>query len=231
MPNTDRNCENDTAGTGKVLIWDWPIRTFHWLLVILVTISFVSGKAGGNAMQIHMWSGYTILALLIFRVIWGVIGGRFARFSSFVRGPAAVWRYARSLMHPGHSGRLGHNPLGGWSIVAMLLSLLVQAVTGLFADDQIFTQGPLYPWVSNATSRLLTRIHLYNQWVILALIGLHVLAVFFYLVVKGDNLITPMVTGRKPWNTGFEAPADPPRTLAAVIAAVLSAAAVLLLVR
>ncbi|RJQ86869.1 MAG: cytochrome B [Desulfobacteraceae bacterium] len=231
MPNTAQKQEKGAQGSRMIMIWDRPTRLFHWALVLLVTTSFVTAKIGGNAMRYHMWSGFSILALLIFRLVWGIIGSRYARFSSFVRGPTAVWRYTRSLMRPDHPGHLGHNPLGGWSIIAMLLALLLQAVTGLFANDEIFTQGPLYPWVSNPTSRLLTHIHHLNQWVILTLIGLHVLAVFFYLLVKRDNLITPMITGAKPWHAGLEAPADAPRTTVAVIVTILSAAAVYLLVR
>ncbi len=231
MHATEHSTGKEAPAPRSVMIWDGPTRLFHWALVILVTVSFVTGNLGGNAMRYHVWSGYTILALLIFRLIWGFIGSRYARFSSFLRGPAAVWRYARSLLRPGHPGHLGHNPLGGWSIVAMLLALLLQTGTGLFANDEIFTQGPLYPLVSDATSSLLTGIHLLNQWVILLLVGTHILAVFFYLFIKHDNLITPMITGVKPWQAAVAAPVEKSRTLIAIILAALSAAAVYLLVR
>jgi cytochrome b len=205
---------------------------FHWALVVLVTTSFVTGHIGGNAMAYHLRSGFTILGLLIFRLIWGVVGGYYARFASFVRSPASAMRYARSLMRPGHPRYPGHNPLGGWSVIAMLLALMLQVGTGLFATDEIFTQGPLYPLVSDSTADWLTGIHVFNQWVIVSLVALHLAAVLFYFIVKHDNLITPMITGVKPWSAATEAPAsDPPRTALALIVAALSAAAVVLIVR
>jgi cytochrome b len=231
LQNNEQKPASDFAGKRSVLIWGWPTRVFHWALVVLVTTSFVTGNIGGNAMRYHLWSGFTILGLLIFRLVWGFVGSRYARFSSFVRGPAAAWHYARSLMHPDHPGHLGHNPLGGWSIIAMLLALLLQVVSGLFATDEIFTQGPLYPLVSDSTADWLTGIHVFNQWVIVSLIVLHLTAVLFYLTVKHDNLITPMITGVKPWHAATEAPSDAPNTGMALIVAALSAAAVVFIVR
>jgi cytochrome b len=181
----------------SILVWDLPTRLFHWLLLILVIVSFVTGYTGGLWMQYHVWSGCSILGLLIFRLVWGLIGGRYARFSSFVRGPGTALRYASGLLHRVAQQYLGHNPLGGWSVLAMLTALLIQAITGLFANDDIFTTGPLYSWVSKATSDWLTHIHRLNQEVILLLVGLHVAAVLFYLFIKGENLIIPMLTGRK----------------------------------
>ena len=180
-----------------VEVWDIPTRLFHWLLMILVTVCFVTAKLGGNAMTYHISSGLGVLGLLIFRLIWGIIGSQTARFSQFIRSPMAAWRYGRSLMKNNPLLYLGHNPLGGWSILAMLLALLLQATTGLFANDEIFTHGPLYAWVSDATSSELTNIHLINQGVILGLVSLHILAVIFYFWVKHENLILPMITGRK----------------------------------
>jgi cytochrome b len=183
----------------SIQVWDLPTRVFHWLLVTLVTVSFVSAKIGGAWMQYHVWSGSAVLGLLMFRLAWGFAGGRHARFSTFVRGPGAVLRYTQNLLRTEAPSHLGHNPLGGWSVLAMLLALFVQAVTGLFANDDIFTEGPLYPWVGKATSDWLTHIHLLNQGVILLLVGVHVLAVLFYLIMKHENLIQPMFTGRKYW--------------------------------
>jgi cytochrome b len=183
-----------------VLVWDLPTRLFHWCLVILVIISFITAKIGGNAMQYHQWSGYTILVLLLFRLAWGFFGSRESRFVVFVHGPAAVFRYARKLLHPDSRQYLGHNPLGGWSIAAMLLALMIQAATGLFANDDIVTEGPLYNWVSKATSDGITRIHKSNQEVIIGLVAIHILAVLFHFFYKRENLIKPMITGFKPWN-------------------------------
>jgi cytochrome b len=211
----------------SILVWDLPTRLFHWLLLILVIVSFITGYTGGLWMQYHVWSGCSILGLLIFRLLWGLIGGRYVRFSSFVRGPGAALRYARAVLRRNAPRYLGHNPLGGWSVVAMLTVLLIQAITGLFANDDIFTKGPLYPWVSKATSDWLTHIHRLNQEVIILLVSLHVAAVLFYLIVKRENLIKPMFTGRKQWHGEDRASADH-LALAALIAAVIAAGIYLL---
>lgn len=188
----------------RVQVWDLPTRIFHWLLVIFVTVSFVTAKGGGNLMQFHEWSGVAILILLLFRVIWGFVGGLHSRFIAFIKGPIGVGRYAAKLLHKNSPHHPGHNPLGGWSILAMLLTLLVQVGTGLFANDDIITEGPLYHLVSKQTSDWLTGIHLINQSIILALVFLHLCAVFFYLLVKHENLILPMVTGFKEWSDEIE---------------------------
>ena len=183
----------------RVLVWDLPTRIFHWLIVLLVAFSFYTGKTGGTLMQYHEWSGVAILVLVLFRVLWGFWGGAYARFGDFLEGPRKVLRYASNLFGRGYRPHLGHNPLGGWSVVAMLASLFVQAATGLFANDDIFTEGPLYAWVGKDTSDWLTGIHHINQNVLLGLVALHLGAVAFHFVVKRENLIAPMVTGRKAW--------------------------------
>jgi cytochrome b len=203
--------------TVQILVWDLPIRLFHWLLVVCVILTLVSGNIGGNAMNYHMLGGYAILVLLIFRITWGIVGSRTARFSSFVKGPATVFSYAGLLLKKNtETPYLGHNPLGGWSIVAMLAGLFTQAATGLFANDDILIEGPLYGWVSKDASDLITRIHLINRYLLVGLIAVHVLAVFFYLFFKHENLIRPMITGRKRWHTTTVNPIGSP-ILAAVI--------------
>ena len=201
-------------------VWDLPTRLFHWLLVVLVAVSFTTGIIGGNAMQYHEWSGFAILDLLVFRIIWGFVGGRPSRFSDFVKGPAAVWHYATTLVRGNSEGYLGHNPLGGWSVLAMLLVLLIQAATGLFANDDIISEGPLYLWVSKPVSDWLTAVHRLNRYLIMVLVAIHVAAVLFYLWVKHDNLIKPMITGIKYRPGGDTAPPATPIWLAAVSAAV-----------
>jgi cytochrome b len=181
------------------MVWDLPTRVFHWSLVVLVVLSFVTGRMGGTAMQYHEWGGAAILVLILFRVLWGVWGGTPSRFSSFVRGPRKVFAYARSLLGKSHERYLGHNPMGAWSIIAMLAVLLVQAVTGLFANDDILTEGPLYHLVSKTTSDWLTRIHHFNQNLLMALVALHLAAILYYWIAKRENLILPMITGRKRW--------------------------------
>lgn len=184
----------------RLHVWDLPTRIFHWSLVVLTTTSFITGKIGGNAMQWHGRSGFAILTLILFRLLWGLFGSRSARFASFLRGPAAVFAYARNLFGGGPVDHIGHNPLGGWSIAAMLAALLFQAASGLFSDDGIITQGPLAHLVSGTLSALLTRWHRINQVVILLLVMVHIGAILFYWSVKRTNLIAPMITGIKRWN-------------------------------
>jgi cytochrome b len=213
------------------VVWDLPTRIFHWLLVGLVAASFVTGKAGGNAMVLHAWSGSAILTLLVFRLLWGVVGSGPSRFSSFLAGPRTVYRYAGTLFRRDAAPHFTHNPLGGWSVAAMLLVLLVQAGTGLFADDDIAFAGPLAASVGRAVRYRLTSIHLFNQEVLIGLIALHLAAVLFHLVYKRENLITPMITGVTRWRgelPGFSYQKHPGW---AALAAAASAGAVCLLVR
>jgi cytochrome b len=181
-----------------VRVWDFPVRLFHWLLVALIVVSFTTAQIGGNAMRIHELSGFTILTLVLFRLLWGVFGSTHARFTDFVRHPRQTIEYARSLVRGRSPVYVGHNPLGGWMIVALLVSLLVQAGTGLFANDDIMTEGPLYDWVSKRTSDLLSQVHEINFVVLLVLIALHIGAALYYLLGKREDLILPLVTGRKP---------------------------------
>ena len=183
-------------GSRPVVIWDIPTRLFHWLLAALVAAAVVSGQVGGNAMFYHEWCGEAVLALILFRVAWGFIGSGPSRFKTFLAAPPTVLRYARTLLRREAEPHLSHNPLGGWSVMAMLLALLIQAGTGLFANDDIATEGPLYTWVSKAASDRLTSIHLLNQEIIIVLVAVHVAAVLFHLIYKRENLTVPMITGR-----------------------------------
>ena len=203
---------SDDAGSRQqnpprsVRVWDIPVRLFHWLLVALIILSFTTAQIGGNAMQIHELSGFTILTLVLFRVLWGLFGSTHARFTDFVRHPGQAIEYARALRRGQPAFYAGHNPLGGWMIVALLLCLLAQAGTGLFANDDIMTEGPLYGWVSKRTSDLLSQIHEINFYVLAALIALHVAAAFYYLWGKRENLILPLFTGRKQLSQAQDVP-------------------------
>jgi len=181
----------------RLRVWDVPVRLFHWALVVLLAISFTTAQIGGNALQYHEWSGFTVLALVLFRVLWGLLGSTHARFADFVRGPRSALEYGRSLLHGPTLVYAGHNPLGGWMVVLLLASLLVQAGTGLFANDDVMIEGPLAKHVSKDTSDLLTRVHHINFNVLLSLLAIHVAAALFYLWVKRENLIRPMITGYK----------------------------------
>ena len=176
-----------------VRIWDLPTRLFHWALAICIVLGIVFVKIGGNAIQWHAYCGYTALALILFRVIWGFVGSQYARFANFVPSPARLIAFLRGQV----DGGLGHNPLGALSVIGLLLVVLIQALTGLFADDDIFFQGPLAKYVSNSTVALLTSIHRFNQYLIFALVGLHIAAISYYYFIKRENLVGPMVTGDK----------------------------------
>jgi len=182
----------------SVRVWDLPTRIFHWLLALCVIGSVVSAKVGGNAMVWHFRLGYVVFALLAFRVLWGLVGGRWSRFGSFLHSPSTVVRYLRGQSRPGEHLDVGHNPLGAFSVLAILGVLAAQVGTGLFADDEISNTGPLIRFVSGATSSLLTSWHkTFGQWLIIGLVLLHVAAIVFYLIGKNRNLVGPMVSGDK----------------------------------
>lgn len=183
----------ENAGSKAVYVWDSPTRLFHWALVAAVATSLISVELGN--MSIHMISGHVVLALLIFRLVWGLVGGRHARFASFVRGPMKVLEYARGVISGNTSAHLGHNPMGGWSVIAMILVLVVQAVSGLFSNDDILTEGPLVSTITKSTSDFITYIHHLTSNAVYALIILHLAAVTFY-TLKGHRIIVAMITGK-----------------------------------
>jgi cytochrome b len=158
-----------------------------------MVLGIVFVKIGGNAIQWHAYCGYTALALILFRVIWGFVGSWHARFANFIPSPSKLIAFLRGQV----DGGLGHNPLGALSVIALLIVVLIQALTGLFTDDDIFFQGPFARYVSNSTVALLTSIHRFNQYLIFALVGLHIAAISYYYFVKRENLVGPMVTGDK----------------------------------
>ncbi|MDD9877162.1 MAG: cytochrome b/b6 domain-containing protein [Magnetovibrio sp.] len=212
----------------EVFVWDLAVRLFHWVLATLVLTSIVTGKTGD--MEIHMLSGFSILALVIFRLVWGVVGGRHARFRDFVRGPMAVIAYVKTHLKGDIPRYRGHNPGGGWAVLAMLGLLALQAGTGLFANDDILTEGPLMKFIEKGTSDYVTWIHFLSSNALIAVVVLHVAAISFY-AWKGENLVRPMLTGRKPADP--EAPAhekggeaDPRGNLIAALVILAAAAGV-----
>lgn len=190
------------ASENKTLVWDLPVRFFHWALVLLIGFSWLSGEM--DWMEWHLYSGYAVLALILFRIVWGFAGSTHARFSDFLYGPSAVIRYIRTLPSRTAAKFAGHNPLGGISVVLILICVLVQTGTGLFSNDDILTEGPLFKHVTKELSDWLTTIHKYNINVLLALIAVHVGAVLYYLFYKKENLIKPMFNGRKQLPPGVE---------------------------
>ena len=182
----------------KVRVWDLPTRIFHWVLAAGVVCSVVTAKIGGNAMAWHFRCGYLIMTLLAFRLVWGVVGGRWSRFASFIYSPATLLRYLRGHARPEEHLDVGHSPLGAGSVFALLAVLLLQVGTGLFADDEISNAGPLVKFVSSATSSLASGWHKnFGQWLIIGLVLLHVAAIAFYRFRRGRDLVGPMLSGDK----------------------------------
>jgi len=188
---------HDASGIVPQKVWDLPTRIGHWLLPILVGVSWATAEWG--LMDWHRRSGYAILTVVLFRVYWGFLGGSTARFSDFVRGPAAVLAYARGLRaHAGHTPAIGHNPMGGWSVLALLALLLVQTGTGLFAvDTDGLESGPLSYLISFRSGRTLSEIHEISFNLLLGLVVLHVAAVAYYTLIRREALIPAMLSGRK----------------------------------
>ncbi len=181
-----------------VRVWDLPTRVFHWSLALLVITSVVTVNVGGNAMTWHFRAGYAVIALLGFRLVWGLIGGRWSRFASFIYAPGTVLRYLRGDHRAGDHFEVGHNPLGSLSVFGLLAVLLLQVSTGLFADDEIANSGPLVRFVSGDTSSLATQWHAdIGAVIIYVLVGLHVAAIVFYRWRKRLDLVTPMLKGDK----------------------------------
>jgi cytochrome b len=179
-------------GTTRIRLWDLPVRIFHWSLVIAVAVAFVTAKLGGDWMDLHGRAGLAIVGLVTFRIVWGIVGSTHARFLSFAPTPSRLRAYLTGRWHG-----VGHNPLGALSVFGLLGFLAVQAGTGLFSNDDIAFDGPLSGLVEKARSDSLTGLHHELSNVLLVLLGLHILAIAFYLLVKKHNLIKPMVTGWK----------------------------------
>lgn len=197
----------------RVRIWDLPVRLFHWTLVVLLCVSYFSGRAGGDWMKLHFWSGYAILTLLLFRIAWGFVGSTTARFSHFVKGPGAWFYYLKSFATGRKTFDVGHNPVGGIMVVVLILAVLAQAGAGLFsADTDMGTvNGPLANSISDKWVDRLTFFHKFWVNVIIGLAALHILAALTYLVLKRQNLIGSMFTGRKPLEHVAEAGQPAPR--------------------
>lgn len=189
-----------------VRVWDIPVRLFHWLLVLAVLAQFITAKLGGNWMEWHQKIGFCVLGLILFRVVWGLVGNHHARFVNFVRGPATVIQYARGLFKPDSSRSIGHNPIGAWSMLTLLVALAFQVGTGFFSNDDILLEGPYASTVSKALSDQLTSLHKLNSDLILFLIALHVAAIIFYTVYKKEKLIKAMFSGEKIINTSTGEP-------------------------
>lgn len=210
-------------------VWDLPLRLTHWALAIAVTGAFATHYAGTAWFSWHRAFGYAVVVLVAFRIAWGFLGTRHARFASFVRGPGAVVDF---LAGRGPAMHAGHSPIGALSVLALLASLAVQGVTGLYANDEIANTGPFYGWISPATSNRLTAVHAWNSNLLMALVVLHLVAVAWYELVRRRRLVRAMLDGRRP---AAEVPDGEAiggsRTLLAVVIVVVLAAALALVVR
>lgn len=218
--------------TASVRVWDLPTRLFHWALALAVVGSVASAKIGGAAMVWHFRLGYLVFGLLVFRLLWGFIGGRWSRFASFLYSPGVTLRYLRGRATPQDRLDVGHSPLGALSVFAVLAVLAVQVATGLVGDDEIASVGPLNRYVANATGLAATAWHkTWGQWAILGLVALHVAAVALY-AWRGRNLVAPMLHGDKTLPAGTPASDDAlAMRLRALVLALASAVAVWAVVR
>ena len=205
----------------RIYLWDLPIRLFHWLLVGLFIASFITGRFGGNAMTWHGRCGLAIVGLLAFRLVWGVVGSTYARFSNFFPTPAKIVAYLR-----GHWRGVGHNPLGSLSVFGLLGLLTLQVASGLPANDDIAFQGPLYNLVGKDWSDRLTGLHKLSINVLAVLVLLHLAAITFYVRVKKDSLILPMLTGWKDVDSDAGGSTQGGQPLALFVAIVIAVLAV-----
>lgn len=168
----------------------------HWSIALLVPSSWITANAF-DLLAAHMALGYITLGLVVFRVLWGLVGSRHARFTSFLKGPAQTMRYAKTLAQRDSVPSAGHNPLGAVAVLLMLTMLTVQATTGLFASDELAYFGPWNGAISTEWAETVNTIHKINGQLIPWVIVLHLLAISWYAALKGQNLIGPMITGRK----------------------------------
>jgi cytochrome b len=198
-------------------LWDLPTRLFHWLLVAAIFASWLGHEQ--EWINLHLWSGYTVLVLVGFRLSWGFVGSAHSRFGDFMQSPAVVWRYWRGS----ESARPGHNPAGGWAVLTMLLVILVQALSGLFNSDGLLFEGPLYHALDSSWTDKLGALHEQGFWVLLGLVALHVGAILYYQFGSpAANLIGPMLTGGE---GGHQSPVSLWRALVVLVLCVASLAA------
>lgn len=182
---------------GQDYVWDLPVRLTHLAFVVGVLGCFATARFHWLPMDWHFYFGYLALGAVLLRLIWGVLGSETARFTHFVRGPGAIFQHVKGLIGSGYQAHAGHNPLGGLAVIAMLLLILMQSVTGLFSSDEIQWYGPLSERIDTETMQWFSSWHRIIESWLLVVIAVHVLAVALYGLLKRDNLLTPMLTGYK----------------------------------
>ncbi len=205
-------------------VWDLPVRLFHWAIVVLIFAAWLTQEV--DRMDLHVWVGYTILTLLLFRIVWGFLGSDTARFGRFLKSPFAALRHLAHIRRREADREIGHNAAGGWMVLVMLALIGMQAGTGLFSNDDGNTEGPLMHFVSKDQSDWLSHIHALNFKLIEGVIVLHVLAIVVYAVLKRQDLVRPMVTGTKMLPGDAVAPRLRSPVLALVLLAIATGAVV-----
>ena len=201
MTTSDAQQDQKEVGA-SVLVWDLPLRLFHWSLAGAVIVSVASAKA--NQMVVHEKSGLTILGLIVFRLIWGFFGSSTALFSHFIKGPSSVLKTVKALINKNSDTQSGHSALGGWAVLALLGITLYMPLTGMLSSDDILYDGPLAFLLPDLT-RTLTRLHHNGQFILFALIALHLSAMVVYYLRLKMNLLPAMITGRRRGATGSTA--------------------------
>ncbi len=206
-----------------VRVWDAPTRLFHWLIAVLVAAAYATWRL--NWMFWHARVGEALLALLIFRLLWGFFGSETARFSRFVASPRTAARYLSHWLRPEPDRQVGHNPVGGWMILILLFLLLAETLTGLYVANDVADVGPLTEVTPAPVANAIEALHAIFWDILLAAIALHVLAILAYAVAKGQNLLRPMITGVKLLPQSSPAPRIASHARAALLLAVGAAAA------
>lgn len=181
----------------KSLVWDLPLRLFHWLFVLSILGLWYTSEQEGDMVEQHMQLGYFTLGLLVFRIVWGIVGPKHARFKQFIPSPAKLISYIKSVKQGQSPYMPGHNPLGSLMVVLMIVLVTLQAVSGLFINDDIFSSGPYYGVYGADIEKVMSIIHHNVFDYLLGAIALHLLAIGFYWRVKKQNLVIPMITGKK----------------------------------
>ncbi|RZK02031.1 MAG: cytochrome B [Flavobacterium sp.] len=195
--NSTKTSANNSEDSSTIKVWDLPVRIFHWLLVILFVAAYVTNSLGTNYFTYHLWCGYAVIVLVSFRIIWGLVGTYHARFSNFIRNPLTTIKYALNTLKNTEKHYVGHNPLGAIMVIVLLLTILAQAITGLFTNDEILNLGPLYGYITDELSLKLTSLHRQLFYWILGAVALHIIAVLVHVFFKRDNIIKAMFTGKK----------------------------------
>jgi len=186
---------NQTVAAHKVLVWDLPSRVFHWSIVLLLPAAYITWRL--NWLDWHVRIGYALLTLVIFRVLWGFLGSEPARFRRFVRGPVEALGHLAHMLRREPDRQMGHNPAGGWMVLALLFLLLAETLTGLYVSNDIADEGPLTEHVPAAVANAIMALHAWLWDALAAAAILHVLAIIAYQAIKGQNLWLPMLRGWK----------------------------------